>query len=113
MALYDDLRGMLNVGGYGHSFTGSRMKTAIDKAAETARSEGRPITGYQPLSYKYGHSGKGGIKTATVNVPIFGQSQAEMLAPLQAEQQRLAGIMQASYEKQQADIAKQLKIVQE
>ena len=113
MALYDDLQGMLTKRGYGHSFTAGRMETAINRAAAAARSEGRPITGYQPLSYKWGHSGKGGIRTQTVNVPIFGQSEAELLAPIQAEQQRLAGIMQAAYEKQQADIAKQLKIAQE
>ena len=113
MALYEDLQDLLGVrGGYGHSFTNRRAQQAITEAEAQARSEGRPVTGYRPLSYRYGHSGKGGIKTATINVPIFGKSEAEMLAPIQAEQQRLAGIQQASYEKQQADITSQLKILQ-
>ena len=112
MALYDDLQAMLNPRGYGHSFTGRRAQQAITEATDRARSEGRPITGYQPLSYKYGHSGKGGIRTATISVPIFGQTEEERLAPIRAAQEKAQREMQTSYEKQQADIAKQLKIVQ-
>ena len=109
MALYDDLRGMLSSGRYGSSSVGRQMQRRIDDAEAEARSQGRPITGYQPLSYRYG---RGNMYGKTVQVPIFGQTEAERIAPLQAEQRRLAGIQQASYEKQQADIASQLKILQ-
>ena len=40
------------------------------------------------------------------------QKKPDRMAELRAEQQRLAGIQQKQYEAQQADIAKQLKIVQ-
>ncbi len=40
------------------------------------------------------------------------QKKPDRMAELRAEQQRLAGIQQKQYETQQADIAKQLKIVQ-
>jgi hypothetical protein len=103
---------MLSSGQYGGSDLGRQMQRRIDEAEAEARSHGRPITGYKPLPYRYGHSGKGGIHSTSVNVPIFGKSEAEMLAPIQAEQQRLAGIQQASYEKQQADITSQLKILE-
>jgi hypothetical protein len=89
------------------------MQQTIAEAEASARSEGRPITGYQPLSYRYGHSGRGGIKTATVSVPIFGQTEEERLAPIRAAQEKAQREMQESYEKQQADIAKNLRIVQE
>ena len=104
---------MLNPRGFGHSFTRERMQQRIAEAEASARSEGRPITGYQPLSYRYGHSGKGGIKTQNISVPIFGQTEEERLAPIRAAQEKAQREMQESYEKQQADIAKNLKIVQE
>ena len=47
----------------------------------------------------------------SVSVPIFGQTVEERLAPVRAEQQRLAGIQQKQFESQQADIAEQLKIL--
>ena len=112
MALYDELKSSLHGSGnqFGFSSTGRNFQSRIDDAKRKAQREGRPITGYQPLSYRYG---RGNRYSSTVQVPIFGQTEAERLAPIQAEQRRLAGIQQASYEKQQADIAKQLKIVQE
>ena len=81
----------------------------IKDAEERARSEGRPITGYRTLDYKYGRYGNPG----SLQVPMFGQTEEERLAPIRAAQEKAQREMQESYEKQQADIAKNLKIVQE
>jgi len=107
--LYEARRGGKLDGRYVGSYNfGSAASQYIEKAEAQARAEGRAITGYRPLSYTKHRS----TQKYTVNVPIFGQTEAERIAPIRAEQQRLAGIQQASYEKQQADIAKQLQIVQ-
>ena len=111
MALYDDLKGTLSKGGYGTGMTSRDFQTRISAAEAQARSEGRPITGYRPLSYRY-NLGRGNQGSATVNVPVFGKTEEETYAPLRAEQQRLAGIQQKLFESQQADITKQLKILQ-
>ena len=106
--LYEGRKG----GRLGGRPVGSNFGTAatryIEQKEAEARAEGRAITGYRPLDYKRYRSDR----TYTLSVPIFGQSEEERLAPIRAEQQRLAGIQQASYEKQQADIASQLKILQ-
>ena len=91
--------------------TSRDFQTRISAAEAQARSEGRPITGYRPLSYRY-NLGRGNQGSATVNVPVFGKTEEETYAPLRAEQQRLAGIQQKLFESQQADITKQLKILQ-
>ena len=111
--LYGELYGMLNPRGRGHSFTASRMQQRIAEAEASARSEGRPITGYQPLSYPYKRRADEDDRTVNISVPIFGQTEEERLAPIRAAQEKAQREMQESYEKQQADIAKNLKIVQE
>ena len=81
---------------------------AVKSATEQAQKEGRPITGYR--SYNYGvYSGKGQMRNYTAQIPIFGQTTEERLAPIrtaQAEAQQL-------FETQRDDIAEQLKIVQD
>ena len=111
MSLYDELKGQLHgkTKTVGFHSTGRIFEKSIEEATRQAEREGRPITGYRNLSYVYGR-GRG--LQESFQVPIFGQTEEERLGPVRAEQQRLAGIQQASYEKQQADIAKQLKIVQ-
>ena len=114
MALYDDLRGLLTIQSgktYGTSQTQRDFQGRISAAQAKAESEGRMLTGYRPLSYQWG-GGRGGVRYESVSVPIFGQTEEERLAPLRAEQQRLAGIQQKQFESQQADIAEQLKILQ-
>ena len=113
MALYDDLRGSLTFQSgrtYGTSQTERDFKQRIGAAQAQAEKEGRMLTGYRPLSYQYG-GGRAGARHVSVSVPIFGQTEEERLAPVRAEQQRLAGIQQKQFESQQADIAEQLKIL--
>jgi hypothetical protein len=81
----------------------------IKDAEARALGEGRPITGYRTLNYEYGRYGNPG----SLQVPMFGQTEAERLAPIKAAQEKAQREMQESYQKQQADIAKNLKIVQE
>ena len=109
MALYDDLQGLLNRG-RGDYGTEDQVNRLIGEAQNRASSEGRTITGYRPFSYQYG-GGRGGVRTESFDVPVFGMTEEERLAPLRAEQQRLAGIQQKQFESQQADIAEQLKIL--
>jgi hypothetical protein len=52
-----------------------------------------------------------GVYRGEDNFYLF-KERPDRMAELRAEQQRLAGIQQKTYETQQADIAKQLKIVQ-
>lgn len=109
MALYEEVQGLLgkpHIGvGYG---TQRKIADLISSRTAAAKAENRPITGYKTLEYrKHRSSGKG-----SYNVPVFGQTEEERLAPIRAEQQRLAGIQQKQYETQQADIASQLKILQ-
>ena len=63
-----------------------------------------------------GYQGKGYIGSGrgqeSSDFYLF-KKKPDRMAELRAEQQRLAGIQQQAYETQQADIAKQLKIVQE
>ena len=109
MALYDDLQGLLDRG-RGDYGTKDRVNRLIGEAQSRASSEGRTITGYRPFSYQYG-GGRGGVRTESFDVPVFGMTEEERLAPLRAEQQRLAGIQQKEFESQKADIAEQLKIL--
>ena len=114
MSLYDDLRGSLTFQSgrtYGTQQTQKEFQRRIDAAYAGAANEGRVLTGYRPLSYQYG-GGRGGPRYVSVNVPIFGRDPAAAEADLRAEQARLAGIQQKQFEAQQADIAKQLKIIQ-
>ena len=112
MSLYDDLRNSLTRQKYGTSQTKRNFQQRIDEAYAGARSEGRVLTGYRPLSFQWGSSGRSGIRRESVDVPIFGRDPAAAEADLRKEQARLAGIQQATFEKQQADIASQLKILQ-
>ena len=109
MALYDDLQGLLDRG-RGNYGTKEQVNRLIGEAQSRASSEGRSITGFRPFSYSYG-GGRGGYRTESFQVPIFGMTEEERLGPLRAEQQRLAGIQQKQFESQQADIAEQLKIL--
>ena len=111
MALYDDLRGMLSGGGYGSSNTSREMQTRISAAEEQARSEGRPITGYRPLTYGYSR-GRGNQSTATINVPVFGKTEQELLGPIREEARRLSAEQTQLFEEQKYGIAEQLKILQ-
>tara|TARA_R100001224_G_C3970793_1_gene132422 strand:+ start:88 stop:726 length:639 start_codon:yes stop_codon:yes gene_type:complete len=81
----------------------------IKDAEARASNEGRPITGYRTLDYEYGRFGN----KQSMQIPMFGQTEEERLAPIRAAQEKAQREMQESYEKQQADIAKNLKIVQE
>lgn len=109
MALYDDLQGLLDRGRGGYT-TYEQVERMIGEGTAQAGREGRTITGYQPFSYQYG-GGRGGVRTQSYQVPIFSMTEEERLAPLRAEQQRLAGIRQKEFESQKADIAEQLKIL--
>ena len=108
MDIYDDV-----VDALGPYFSTRTADRVVKKATKQAEREGRAITGYR--TYTYRRRGKGSQYSSPkyYEVPIFGQSEEERVGPIRAEQQRLAGIQQASYEKQQGDIASQLKIVQE
>ena len=82
----------------------SKVKDAIAGAA----GRGEIVTGYRPIRVSKGYRrGFGDIQ-----IPIFGRDPAAAEADLRKEQARLAGIQQATFEKQQADIASQLKIIQ-
>lgn len=111
MSLYDDLRGKLSKGGYGTQVTGDEFKRMISAAEEKARSEGRPITGYQPLTYRY-NKGRGNQGSATFNVPVFGQTEDELLGPIREEARRLSAEQTQLFEEQKYGIAEQLKILQ-
>ena len=93
--------------GIGHSYQRAAQETIARRTAE-ARASGQIITGYRPLEFGYYRSDRKG----RLDVPIFGQDPKAAAEALRKEQARLAGIQQKQYEAQQADIAKQLKIVQ-
>ena len=111
--LYGELYGMLNPKGRGSTSTAAQMQRRIAEAEASARAEGRPITGYEPLTYPYRRRADDPERTGNISVPIFGQTEEERLAPSRAAQEKAMREMTESYEKQQADIAKNLKIVQE
>ncbi len=111
MALYDDVRGLLSRGGYGNSGTERQIREKISAAEAEARSLGRPITGYQPLSYRY-NRGRGNYGNVTVSVPLFGKSEQELLTPIQEEARRLSAEQTQLFEEQKYGIAEQLKILQ-
>ena len=93
----------------GYSFT-QFAKDRIAEAERKASSEGKITTGYRRLNYRV--SQKGGGRQMSIDVPIFGRDPAAAEESLRKEQARLAGIQQATFEKQQADLASQLKIIQ-
>ena len=111
MALYDDLQGLLNSGGYGSYGTKDQVNRLISEAEGRARSEGRTITGYRPFSYRYG-GGRGGYRTQAFDVPIFSMTEEERLGPLQEEVRRLSAEQTQLFEEQKIGIAEQLKILQ-
>ncbi len=93
--------------GYSSQFGGAAQRY-IDKATAEARARGEKITGYRPLNYRRHRSDR----TYTINVPIYGLDPKRAAEDLRKEQARLAGIQQQQYEKQQASLAEQLKIIQ-
>ena len=102
MDLYSQLarqRGPLPVG---------QVEASIKSAIAGAPSRGQVITGYRPITVGLGYR-RG---TGTRQVPIFGRDPKAAEEDLRKEQARLAGIQQTTFEAQQADIAKQLQIVQ-
>ena len=105
----DQYRGMIGgrIVGIGHSYERA-AKEHIARRTEQARASGQIITGYRPLEFGYYRSDRKG----RLDVPIFGRDPKAAEEDLRKEQARLAGIQQQTYEKQQADIAKQLQIVQ-
>ena len=109
MAFYDDIVALTG-NRYGTQLA-TEIEEAVSSATAKAAKEGRPITGYRPFSYRTGSGGRGGYRSATIQVPVFGKTEEETYGPLRAEQQRLAGIQQKQFESQQADIAEQLKIL--
>ena len=114
MALYDDINRLLTgKTGYTSGNPESRRKASqmIADATKEAQQSGRTITGYRRSNFSF--TNKAGKKDLYLDVPVFGLSEEERLGPIRAEQQRLAGIQQQQYETQQADIASQLKILQE
>ena len=70
-----------------------------------------PSNEYESAGFQTGGSIGSGRGVRGANFYLF-QKKPDRMAELRAEQQRLAGIQQKTYETQQADIAKQLKIVQ-
>ena len=110
MALYDDLQGLLDRG-RGSWNLKDRVNRMIGDAERRASSEGRTITGYRPFSYQYG-GGRGGVKTASFQVPLFSMTEEERLGPLRAEQRRLSEAQTKLFEEQKYGIAEQLKILQ-
>ena len=114
MDLYSELtegrqRGLINgrAVGTGHSYERAAKEHIARRTAE-ARASGQIITGYKPLEFGYYRSDAKG----RLDVPIFGRDPKAAEEDLRKEQARLAGIQQAAYEKQQADLAAQLKIIQ-
>ena len=114
MDLYTELsknqhRGMIGdrIVGIGHSYERA-AKDLINRRTGEARARGQIITGYRPLEFGYYRSDRKG----RLDVPIFGRDPKAAEEDLRREQARLAGIQQQTYERQQADIAKQLQIVQ-
>jgi hypothetical protein len=71
-----------------------------------------PTAEYESTGYT-GQGMQGSGRGASPATFYLFKKKPDRFAELQAEQQRLAGIQQQAYETQQADIAKQLKIVQE
>tara|TARA_R100000084_G_C4590326_1_gene118120 strand:+ start:43 stop:738 length:696 start_codon:yes stop_codon:yes gene_type:complete len=70
-----------------------------------------PSSEYESAGYQgTGSSGSGRGARAT-NFYLF-KKKPDRIAEVRAEQQRLAGIQQETFNKQQADIAEQLKIIQ-
>ena len=70
-----------------------------------------PSAEYESAGYQGSGSIGSGRGARGANYYLF-KKKPDRMAELRAEQQRLAGIQQKQYETQQADIAKQLKIVQ-
>ena len=70
-----------------------------------------PSNEYESAGFQTGGYTGSGRNVQGASFYLF-QKKPDRMAELQAEQQRLAGIQQKQYETQQADIAKQLKIVQ-
>ena len=108
--LYEAQRGGKLFGNYvgiGQSYKTAATKR-IDEARAQALASGQIVTGYRPLEFGYYRSDRKG----RLDVPIFGRDPKAAEEDLRREQARLAGIQQQTYERQQADIAKQLKIVQ-
>ena len=91
-----------------HAIPVGQVDAAIKSAVEGAAGRGEVITGYRPIKVGLGY--RRGI--AERQVPIFGRDPAAAEEDLRKEQARLAGIQQATFEKQQADLASQLKIIQ-
>ena len=70
-----------------------------------------PSNEYESAGFQTGGYTGSGRGARGASFYLF-QKKPDRMAELRAEQQRLAGIQQKQYETQQADIAKQLKIVQ-
>jgi hypothetical protein len=70
-----------------------------------------PSDKYESAGFQAGGRIGSGRGSRSGNFYLF-KEKPDRMAELRAEQQRLAGIQQKTYETQQADIAKQLKIVQ-
>ena len=87
-------------------------KSTLKKEAKKYKKKGYKITGYDTISRSYmtGAPRQGNRKkqTATYRVPIYGISKKKFLA----DQKKFTKQYQATAEKSQADIAKQLKILQ-
>ena len=106
MSLYRELA---DVSYKGYAFT-KYAQDRINEAERQASREGKITTGYRRLNYRVQQ--KGGGRQYSLDVPIFGRDPAAAEESLRKEQARLAGIQQATFEKQQADLASQLKIIQ-
>ena len=89
---------------------GREAANYVNRYADEQRKQGNIVTGYKALPWSI-QSGRGS-RSGVLNVPIFGRDPAAAEADLRKEQARLAGIQQATFEKQQADIASQLRILQ-
>ena len=70
-----------------------------------------PSDKYESAGFQTGGVSVSGRGARSGSFYLF-KERPDRMAELRAEQQRLAGIQQKQYETQQADIAKQLKIVQ-
>ena len=109
-ALYKKLKKMSS--GYNLFASGitPKLEKEIKQANKAAKKAGQLITGYKPLSFS--GSGAGGWKSS-IQVPIYGISAAQKIKEIQAAQAESSSALTQQFDAQQADIAKQLKIIQE
>jgi len=108
MSLFEDVNRLLTgKAGYmaGSSTSKNKSRQMIAEATAQAQQSGRAITGYRRSNFTF--TNKGGSRDGYLDVPIFGLSEAERLAPIRDAQEKA----RKEFETQQAEIARQLKFL--